>query len=107
MAKAVDTVQESIDEVQNTVASALGDLVATVKSLNDTVASLKKDIASATEEIKTVKGNVEEFGKRVDSLEDDTAIRKSGDLGGVVQEEKITTKSMWGGRFLKSADLYR
>jgi flagellar hook-associated protein FlgK len=107
LAKAVDTVQESIDEVQNTVASALGDLVATVKSLNDKMAELQKNIASAQEEIKGIKGNVNEFGKRVDELEDDTAIRKSGDLGGVVQETQITRKSMWGGRFLNSADLYR
>jgi len=107
LAKAVDTVQESIDEVQNTVASALGDLVATVKSLNDKMLELQKSIASAQDEIKSVKGNVEEFGKRVDSLEDDTAVRKSGDLGGVVQEEKITKKAMWGGRFLNTADLYR
>ena len=83
LAKAVDTVQESIDEVQNTVASALGDLVTTVKSLNDKVAELQKSIASAQEEIKGIKGNVDSFGKRVDSLEDDTAIRKSGDLGRV------------------------
>jgi len=107
LAKAVDTVQESIDEVQNTVASALGDLVATVKSLNDKMAELQKSIASAQEEIKGIKGNVDEFGKRVDELEDDTAVRKSGDLGGVVQETQITRKSMWGGRFLNSADLYR
>jgi hypothetical protein len=107
LAKAVDTVQESIDEIQNTVASALGDLMTTVKSLNETMASLKKDIASAQEEIKGIKGNVEEFGKRVDSLEDDSAVRKSGDLGGLVQETQITKKSMWGGRFLNSADLYR
>ena len=107
LAKAVDTVQESIDEVQNTVASALGDLVATVKSLNEKMTELQKSIVSAKEEITKVKGNVEEFGKRVDSLEDDTAIRKSGDLGGVVQETQIRKGSMWGGRFLNSADLYR
>ena len=107
LAKAVDTVQESVDEVQNTVASALGDLVTTVKSLNDKMAELQKSIASAQEEIKGIKGNVDNFGKRVDSLEDDTAIRKSGDLGGIVQETQITKKSMWGGRFLNSADLYR
>jgi flagellar hook-associated protein FlgK len=107
LAKAVDTVQESIDEVQNTVASALGDLVATVKSLNDKMAELQKSIVSAKEEIAGVKNNVDEFGKRVDSLEDDTAIRKSGDLGGVVQETQIKKGSMWGGRFLNSADLYR
>jgi peptidoglycan hydrolase CwlO-like protein len=107
LAKAVDTVQESVDEVQNTVASALGDLVTTVKSLNAKMAELQKSIASAQEEIKGIKGNVDNFGKRVDSLEDDTAIRKSGDLGGIVQETQITRKSMWGGRFLNSADLYR
>ena len=107
LAKAVDTVQESIDEVQNTVASALGDLVTTVKSLNDKVAELQKSIASAKEEVAGIKGSVEEFGKRVDSLEDDSAVRKSGDLGGLVQETQITKKSMWGGRFLNSADLYR
>ena len=107
LAKAVDTVQESVDEVQNTVASALGDLVTTVKSLNAKMAELQKSIASAQEEIKGIKGNVDNFGKRVDSLEDDTAIRKSGDLGGVVQETQITRKSMWGGRFRNSADLYR
>jgi len=107
LAKAVDTVQESIDEVQNTVASALGDLVATVKSLNEKMTELQKSIVSAKEEIAGVKNNVDEFGKRVDSLEDDTAIRKSGDLGGVVQETQIRKGSMWGGRFLNSADLYR
>ena len=107
LAKAVDTVQESIDEVQNTVASALGDLVATVKSLNEKMTELQKSIVSAKEEITKVKNNVDEFGKRVDSLEDDTAIRKSGDLGGVVQETQIRKGSMWGGRFLNSADLYR
>ena len=107
MAKAVDTVQESIDEVQNTVASALGDLVATVKSLNEKMTELQKSIVSAKEEIAGVKNNVDEFGKRVDSLEDDTAVRKSGDLGGVVQETQIRKGSMWGGRFLNSADLYR
>ena len=107
LAKAVDTVQESIDEVQNTVASVLGDLVATVKSLNEKMTELQKSIVSAKEEIAGVKNNVDEFGKRVDSLEDDTAVRKSGDLGGVVQETQIRKGSMWGGRFLNSADLYR
>ena len=107
LAKAVDTVQESIDVVQNTVASALGDLVATVKSLNEKMTELQKSIVSAKEEIAGVKNNVDEFGKRVDSLEDDTAVRKSGDLGGVVQETQIRKGSMWGGRFLNSADLYR
>jgi uncharacterized protein YoxC len=105
--KAVETVQTSVDEVSKSVTTAVGDLVATVKSINDQIAELTKSIANVNEEIKNIKGNVEEFGKRVDAVEDDTAIRKSGDLGGVVQENKIQKRSMWGGRFLNSADLYR
>ena len=107
LAKAVESVKTSVEEVSKSVTAAVGDLVATVKSINEQIAELQKGIAKVTEEVTAVKNNAEEFGKRVDSLEDDTAIRKSGDLGGVVQENKIQKRSMWGGRFLNSADLYR
>jgi hypothetical protein len=51
----------------------------------------------------------DEFGKRVDAVEADTAFRKSGDLGEIVQETEPeqVQKSLWGGRFLKTADLFR
>jgi len=107
LAKAVETVQTSVDEVSKSVTAAVGDLVATVKSINEQIAELTKSIAKVNEEVTSIKGNVEEFGKRVDAVEDDTAIRKSGDLGGVEQGTKIKKGSMWGGRFLNSADLYR
>jgi len=107
LAKAVETVKISVEEVSKSVTAAVGDLAATVKSINEQLAELTKSVAKVTEEVTSVKGNVEEFGKRVDSLEDDTAIRKSGDLGGVVQGNKIKKGSMWGGRFLNTADLYR
>jgi len=107
LAKAVETVKTSVEEVSKSVTAAVGDLVATVKSINEQIAELQKGVAKVTEEVTAIKSNAEEFGKRVDSLEDDTAVRKSGDLGGVVQENKIQKRSMWGGRFLNSADLYR
>jgi len=106
LAKAVETVKTSVDEVSKSVTAAVGDLVATVKSINEQIAELTKGIAKVNEEVTTIKSNVEEFGKRVDAVEDDTAVRKSGDLGGVT-ENKIQKRSMWGGRFLNSADLYR
>ena len=49
--------------------------------------------------------NIEEFGKRVDKVEDATAFRKSGDLGEVAQEKVEKTESLWGGRFLTVTDL--
>jgi len=81
-------------------------LVSTIKSLNEEIADLKKGHATVAEEVAGVRGSLEEFGKRVDGLEDETAVRKSGDLGGIVQGTKIQKGSMWGGRFLNSADLY-
>ena len=107
LANAVDTVKVSVEEISKSVTAAVGELAATVKSINEQLAELTKSVAKVTEEVTTVKSNVEEFGKRVDAVEDDTAIRKSGDLGGVVQGNKIKKGSMWGGRFLNTADLYR
>jgi hypothetical protein len=107
LANAVDAVKVSVEEISKSVTTAVGDLAATVKSINEQLAELTKSVAKVTEEVTTVKSNVEEFGKRVDAVEDDTAIRKSGDLGGVVQGNKIKKGSMWGGRFLNTADLYR
>ena len=97
---------KAVDEIKVSVTEAVSELVSTIKSLNEEIASVKKSVDTTNEEISAVKGNLEEFGKRVDGLEDETAVRKSGDLGGIVQGNTIKKGSMWGGRFLNSADLY-
>lgn len=97
---------KSIEDVKGAVDGIANDLTATVNSLRESIAELTKSISEVTKEVTGVKENVEEFGKRVDAIEADTAIRKSGDLGEVAQEPKIK-KSVWEGRFLSSADLYR
>jgi hypothetical protein len=118
VSKSDDVVAESITEIKNTLTSAFSDLVSTVKSLQEEVETLKlskvdvntakdsfeavaKDIAIAKEEF-------DKFGKRVDAVEADTAFRKSGDLGEIVQDQpEMVEKSLWGGSFLKTADLFR
>jgi hypothetical protein len=102
-----DDLAKAVSEIKDSVADSLGDLAAVVKGLTEQVVALKKSLDGVTEEVNAVKGDVTKFGERVELVEADTAVRKSGDLGGIVQEENITEKSMWGGRFLKSADLYR
>jgi hypothetical protein len=97
---------KAVDEIKVSVTEAVSELVSTIKSLNEEIADLKKGQATVAEEVAGVIGSLEEFGKRVDGLEDDTAVRKSGDLGGIVQGNTIRKGSMWGGRFLNSADLY-
>jgi chromosome segregation ATPase len=86
-----------------------------VKSLNDEtvlnlqaqIADLSKSIQNISGEVKEVKDSYNEFGKRVDAVEQDTAFRKSGDLGEIVQEPEMVQKSVWGGRFLTNADLFK
>ena len=104
---------KSINEVKTSLVEVFADLSATIKSLKSEIEGLTKSVESTNNEINVVKsnvndvkGNLSEFGQRIDEVEADTAVRKSGDLGGIVQEVRIN-KSMWGGRFLSSADLYR
>jgi hypothetical protein len=103
-----DDVTEAVAEIKNTLTSAFSDLTATVKSLHEQVAELTKSIDSVKNEVTEAKGQFDEFGKRVDAVEADTAFRKSGDLGEIVQyEPEMVQKSLWGGRFLKTADLFK
>jgi hypothetical protein len=107
-AKADDVIANAITEIKDSVTNAFGDLTATLKSLSDEVANIKKSLDATTTDVNQIKGTFNEIGKRVDSVEKDTAFRKSGDLGEIVQELDSTPvhKSLWGGRFLKFSDLY-
>ena len=105
--KSDDSIAEAVVEIKNSLTDAFGDLASTIKSLHEQVGALSKSLESVTTEVKDIKGNFTEFGKRVDLVEKDTAFRKSGDLGEIVQlEPEMVQKSLWGGRFLKSADLF-
>ena len=107
-AKADEVIANAITEIKESVTNAFGDLTATIKSLSDEVANMKKSLDATTTDVNQIKGTFNEIGKRVDSVEKDTAFRKSGDLGEIVQELDSTPvhKSLWGGRFLKFSDLY-
>ncbi len=108
VSKSDEVIAESVTEIKNTLTSAFSDLVATVKSLQTEVATLQKSLDSVAKEVNESKGEFDKFGKRIDAVEADTAFRKSGDLGEIVQEQpEMVEKSLWGGRFLKTADLLR
>jgi hypothetical protein len=109
VSKSNQVIADAVTEIQGTLTSAFSDLANTVKALHEQVSALSKSIDSVKTEVTEAKGQFNEFGKRVDAVEQDTAFRKSGDLGEIVQEaqsEQIE-KSLWGGRFLKTADLFR
>ena len=104
--KADQVIVNAITEIKESVTNAFGDLTATIKSLSDEVANMKKSLDATTTDVDQIKGTFNEIGKRVDLVELDTAFRKSGDLGEIVQEPVMVQKSLWGGRFLKFSDLY-
>ena len=117
VSKSDETIVDSVAEIKNTLESAFSDLVSTVKSLQAEVEMLKStkvDVETAktsfeavAKDIAAVSNDFNEFGKRVELVEQDTAFRKSGDLGEIVQNQPETVeKSLWGGSFLKTADLF-
>lgn len=54
----------------------------------------------------SLKSNIGGVEKRLDDVESETAIKKSGDLGGSTEETvRKSTGSKWGGRFLGLSDL--
>ena len=114
VAKSDEAIVEAVAEIKNSLTNAFGDLATTIKSLNEQIVALHKSLDAVSGEVKTVsddvnnvKGVFNEFGKRVDLVEQDTAFRKSGDLGEIVQFEPTKVqKSLWGGRFLTNTDLF-
>jgi len=114
VAKSDEAVVEAVAEIKNSLTNAFGDLATTIKSLHEQIVALNKsldavsgEVKSVSDDVKNVKGVFNEFGKRVDAVEQDTAFRKSGDLGEIVQfEPERVQKSLWGGRFLTSTDLF-
>jgi len=115
VAKSDEVIVEAVTEIKNSLTNAFGDLATTVKSLHEQIVALSKsldtvsgEVKAVSDEVSNVKGSFNEFGKRVDLVEQDTAFRKSGDLGEIVQfEPSKVQKSLWGGRFLTSTDLFK
>ena len=118
VSKSDDVVVEAIAEIKNNLTSAFSDLLSTVKSLQAEVELLKsskvdvetvKDsFVAVAKDIAAVSNEFNEFGKRVDAVEADTAFRKSGDIGDILQSQpEMVEKSLWGGSFLKTADLFK
>jgi hypothetical protein len=117
VSKSDDVIVEAVTEMKSTITSAFSDLIATVKSLQAEVEMLKSSkvdtdavkssLEAVAKDIAATREQFNDFGKRVDAVEADTAFRKSGDLGEIIQEQpEMVEKSLWGGRFLKTADLF-
>ena len=108
-----EEVAKAITDLSATMTTAFSDITAIVKSLaeantalaND-IAELKKSIGYVDAKIADAEDDFNNLGKRIDAVEADTAFRKSGDLGEIVQEPAMVEKSLWGGSFLTTSNLF-
>jgi hypothetical protein len=109
VSKSDNNLEASIADVKDVVTKAFSDLTEVVRAQAEQISELHKSIAAVKNEVTASKDVFNEFGKRVDAVEADTAFRKSGDLGEIIQETQPeqVEKSLWGGRFLKTADLFK
>ena len=92
-ASEIKTVLTSVkDETAEVIKSVKSELEAAVSAVDTRVSELATQFGAVSEKVEVV-------DKRVDSVESDTAIKKSSDLGR--SEDKIEkNESFWGSRFL-------
>ena len=105
--KSDEDAADAVTDLKDAVTSAFSEITAIVKSLRDELSDVKKSLGLVEEKINDAEGDFNNLGKRIDAVEADTAFRKSGDLGEIVQEPAMVEKSVWGGRFLNTSDLLK
>lgn len=105
IAKALDDIKNFISETVSTNAATNA---SAVNEVAVAVADVTKSLTETTEEINKALADVQNalasLNARVDSVESDTAVKKSGELENAPEKTTIMRKSQWGGRFLGSAE---
>jgi Putative phage serine protease XkdF len=104
LAEAINEMKSLLEAKNTKTDEAFSLIIEQLKELRDGVSATKAEVADVQSELVSMKSTVSEFDKRVVAVEEDTAVRKSGDLGEIAQGKKTTEKSLWGGAFL-TADL--
>ena len=105
MAKALDEIKNFISE---TISTNTATNTSAINEVASSVAEVTKALADKNEELNKaladVKSTLENLNSRVDSVESDTAVKKSGELENAPEQTTVLRKSVWGGRFLGSAE---
>ena len=106
--KSDEVTDKSVTDLKDAVTSAFSEITAMVKSLADEISALKKSQELTDAKFADAQSDFNNLGKSIDALQAETAFRKSGDLGEVVQESpEVAQKSLWGGRFLTTSELLK
>lgn len=97
--KSIETNTESLEKFSNAV-------VELAKAVDEKIGQLQSKYEEVTKGLAELNSATVEIANRVESVEEETAIKKSGELESSIPEQPIMKKSLWGGRFLSSADLF-
>jgi len=108
----VTDIAKALDEIKNFISETISTNTATntnaINEVASSVAEVTKALADKNEELNKaladVKSTLENLNSRVDSVESDTAVKKSGELENAPEQTTMLRKSVWGGRFLGSAE---
>ena len=98
LAKSAEASKEGFTVISESISELL-------KSFDEKVGQLSGKYEELAKSIADISKGAEELAARVESVEEDTAMKKSGELENSTPEQPVMKKSLWGGRFLNSADL--
>ena len=97
--KSTETNTESLDKISSAV-------VELAKAVDEKIGQLQARYEEVTKGLSDLNSAATEIATRVESVEEETAMKKSGELESSIPEQPIMKKSLWGGRFLSSAELF-
>lgn len=97
--KSIEINKESLDKFSTAV-------VELAKAVDEKIGQLQSKYEEVTKSLADLNNAATEIATRVESVEEETAIKKSGELESSIPEQPVVKKSLWGGRFLSSAELF-
>jgi hypothetical protein len=105
LAKALSEIKEFISETVNESTTKSADSVSAVATaLADTTSAITGKYDEVTKTLAGIQETIDSLASRVESVESDTAVKKSGELENAPENNSTLRKSVWGGRFLGSAE---
>lgn len=97
--KSIEVNKESLDRFSSAV-------IELSKAVDEKIGQLQAKYEEVTKSLADLNNAATEIATRVESVEEETAIKKSGELESSIPEQPVVKKSLWGGRFLSSAELF-
>jgi hypothetical protein len=101
-----ETINKSVETNTDSLEKFSSAVVELAKAVDEKFGQLQSKYEEVTKSLADLNSATVEIANRVESVEEETAIKKSGELESSIPEHPIMKKSVWGGRFLSSAEVF-